>query len=62
MNLVQFLRREGIQVVLVNPLHVKMTKRKDARVIALFTVTAVPCRNTTVSEECGVSGVAQIAV
>lgn len=46
-NLTQFLRREGIQVVLVNPLHVKKTKelednsptkndRKDARVIALL--------------------------
>jgi transposase len=47
MNLAQFLRREAIQVVLVNPLHVKKTKelednsptkndRKDARVIALL--------------------------
>jgi transposase len=47
MNLAQFLRHEGIQVVLVNPLHVKKTKelednsptkndRKDARVIALL--------------------------
>ncbi|MCL6443095.1 MAG: IS110 family transposase [Alicyclobacillus sp.] len=47
MNLAQFLRREGIQVVLVNPLHVKKTKelednsptkndRKDARVISLL--------------------------
>jgi len=47
MNLAQFLRREGVQVVLVNPLHVKKTKelednsptkndRKDARVIALL--------------------------
>jgi transposase len=47
MNLAQFLRRQGIQVVLVNPLHVKKTKelednsptkndRKDARVIALL--------------------------
>ncbi|MCI0184943.1 hypothetical protein MM817_03240 [Acidibacillus sp. S0AB] len=46
-NLAQFLRHEGIQVVLVNPLHVKKTKelednsptkndRKDARVIALL--------------------------
>lgn len=45
MNLSQFLRRQGIQVVLVNPLHVKKTKelednsptkndRKDARVIS----------------------------
>lgn len=47
MNLAQFLRREGVQVVLVNPLHVKKTKelednsptkndRMDARVIALL--------------------------
>jgi transposase len=47
MNLAQFLRREGIRVVLVNPLHVKKTKelednsptkndRKDARVISLL--------------------------
>lgn len=47
MNLAQFLRREGIHVVLVNPSHVKKTKelednsatktdRKDARVIALL--------------------------
>ena len=47
MNLGQFLRHEGIHVVLVNPLHVKKTKelednsptkndRKDARVIALL--------------------------
>ncbi len=47
MNLVQFLRHGGIQVVLVNPLHVKKTKelednsptkndRKDARVIGLL--------------------------
>ena len=47
MNLAQFLRGEGVQVVLVNPLHVKKTKelednsptkndRKDARVIALL--------------------------
>ena len=47
MNLAQFLRRQGIQVVLVNPLHVKKTKelednsptkndRKDARVISLL--------------------------
>ncbi|KPV43003.1 IS110 family transposase [Alicyclobacillus ferrooxydans] len=46
-NLAQFLRREGIYVVLVNPSHVKKTKelednsptkndRKDARVIALL--------------------------
>jgi transposase len=45
MNLAQFLRHRGIQVVLVNPLHVKKTKelednsptkndRKDARVIS----------------------------
>jgi Transposase and inactivated derivatives len=45
MNLAQFLRRQGIQVVLVNPMHVKKTKelednnptksdRKDARVIS----------------------------
>ena len=47
MNLAQFLRCRGVQVVLVNPLHVKKTKelednsptkndRKDARVIALL--------------------------
>jgi transposase len=47
MNLAQFLRREGVHVVLVNPLHVKKTKelednsptkndRKGARVIALL--------------------------
>jgi transposase len=46
-NLAQFLRHQGIQVVLVNPLHVKKTKelennsptkndRKDARVISLL--------------------------
>ena len=45
MNLAQFLRHQGIQVVLVNPMHVKKTKelednnptkndRKDARVIS----------------------------
>jgi transposase len=47
MNLAQFLRHQGVQVVLVNPLHVKKTKelednsptkndRKDARVISLL--------------------------
>ena len=47
MNLAQFLRREGVRVVMVNPFHVKKTKelednsptkndRKDARVIALL--------------------------
>jgi transposase len=47
MNLAQFLRREGVHVVVVNPFHVKKTKelednsptkndRKDARVIALL--------------------------
>ncbi|QQE77841.1 IS110 family transposase [Alicyclobacillus sp. SO9] len=46
-NLAQFLRREGIRVVVVNPFHVKKTKelednsptkndRKDARVISLL--------------------------
>ncbi|MCY0895632.1 MAG: transposase [Alicyclobacillaceae bacterium] len=51
MNLDQFLRHEGIQVLLVNPLHVKRTKelednsptkndRKDARVIALLVMEA----------------------
>lgn len=47
MNLAQFLRHEGVQVVLVKPLHVKKTKelednsptkndRKDARFISLW--------------------------
>ena len=47
MNLAQFLRREGVGVVVVNPFHVKKTKelednsptkndRKDARVISLL--------------------------